>query len=796
MKIKKIKKIENFGVYKSFDWDKTFVSSKPKQQTLKDINIIYGRNYSGKTTLSRIFRAIEKQIPLSTSTYPAVIELLLDDNTILNSPQILGETHQIRVFNSEYRKENLSFLNDTSQEGEIKAFAVIGEDNVKTNNEISKLEQILGSNIEGQESGFYKERLNAKLNFENSKKNYTTKLQFIEKKKKEKATIAENSIKRQFSIFGKVNYNVPALEADINTVLNENYIQISEAEKSECLSCVKDEKKELLTQIPFIENNFEKFVKRAKVIVQYEIGKSGKINDLLRDSALEAWMREGKQRHERIRSKICEFCGNIISNERWLQIKSHFDDESESLRFNGENLISEIKEFQSILSSMLNVSSHAFYSSLQSKALKLIEEGNKEVKNCNEKLSILIEIIENKLNNITVSCDFEEPQYNFDDLNDIIHEYNKLTNKTNSITLNKECNIESAQDKLRLCEIYEFVNYIGYNELIEDIEKARVKHEEDANALERIDKQIISIKEEINELKKKLQDVSRGAESVNKFLNLLDGLTIKLVPKRTIDGKQVYFDVERNGVPARNLSEGECSIIAFCYFIARLEDYETQSAAPLVFIDDPICSLDSNHIFFVYSLIRSHIIENGNFSQLFISTHNLDFLKYLKRLTKSKEGRDKGYNIFWILVQRKGDESQLVPMPLYLKEYVTEFEYLFSQIYACATSNGVDDNNYGVFYNFGNNARKFLELYTYFKRPNSKSEDVMNELFNNRVYTLLVQRVNNELSHLMGNLERGASSIDYKEIQQVANLIIEGIRKEDEKQYNSLLLSIGINSNK
>lgn len=88
---------------------------------------------------------------------------------------------------------------------------------------------------------------------------------------------------------------------------------------------------------------------------------------------------------------------------------------------------------------------------------------------------------------------------------------------------------------------------------------------------------------------------------------------------------------------AFHLSEGECSLIAFCYFMAKLDDIETKGNQPIIWIDDPISSLDANHIFFVYSLINAEIVtpekykdggeikERDRFKQLFISTHNLDF---------------------------------------------------------------------------------------------------------------------------------------------------------------------------
>lgn len=52
MMIKKFNKINNLAVFNNYNWD----SSVPE---FAKINIIYGRNYSGKTTLSRILRAIE-----------------------------------------------------------------------------------------------------------------------------------------------------------------------------------------------------------------------------------------------------------------------------------------------------------------------------------------------------------------------------------------------------------------------------------------------------------------------------------------------------------------------------------------------------------------------------------------------------------------------------------------------------------------------------------------------------------------------------------------------------------------
>jgi putative rloC protein len=57
--IKKILEIKDLAVFKKFEWNEHVVDSQGVAVYLEDVNIFFGRNYSGKTTLSRIFRAFE-----------------------------------------------------------------------------------------------------------------------------------------------------------------------------------------------------------------------------------------------------------------------------------------------------------------------------------------------------------------------------------------------------------------------------------------------------------------------------------------------------------------------------------------------------------------------------------------------------------------------------------------------------------------------------------------------------------------------------------------------------------------
>ena len=133
-------------------------------------------------------------------------------------------------------------------------------------------------------------------------------------------------------------------------------------------------------------------------------------------------------------------------------------------------------------------------------------------------------------------------------------------------------------------------------------------------------------------------------------------------------------------------------------------------------------------------------------------------------------------------------------MPGYLKEYVTEFNYLFHQIYKCAKAQIDSDENHDCYYNFGNNARKFLEAFLYFKYPNAiDKDDKLYRFFgNDALATSLTDRVNNEYSHLAGVFERSISPLDVPEMKTTASYILQKIYEKDPDQYNALLQSIGI----
>lgn len=133
-------------------------------------------------------------------------------------------------------------------------------------------------------------------------------------------------------------------------------------------------------------------------------------------------------------------------------------------------------------------------------------------------------------------------------------------------------------------------------------------------------------------------------------------------------------------------------------------------------------------------------------------------------------------------------------MPKYLKDYVTEFNFLFHQIYLCAVADSDDETQHSIFYNFGNNTRKFLEAFLFYKYPNANDkDDKLTRFFgDNRQASSMTDRINNEFSHLEGLFERSMIPIDIPEMKKTATFILDKIREKDNEQYEALLISIGI----
>lgn len=788
--IKKIKSINQFAVFNNFDWDTNAVEADGSPMSLGKINIFYGRNYSGKTTLSRVLRAFETHVLPDKYDSPE-FSLVLQDGTTLTHENVSTHNLEIRVFNEDFVRANLKFLIDP--DAEIDPFAILGANNADIERAIFEIVTELGDETVGSETGLYKRLAEAKKKLSDAESAFRQHNDDLQAKLKDKAIHPQRGIKYNPTRYGDQNYNVTKLQNDITVVLNPSYTRLSEEEKLQHEKTLHEHVKLPVQKINQKLDTFDRFCRQATDLLEKKIEVSNKIAELLSDVILSKWVRDGAELHQG--KTICAFCGNSLSDDRMAVIHAHFDEESKKLENEIDTLISNIQAEINTLPLILQIDKMLFYASFHTRLDKISSEFSYNVKLHIQQLENIIEQLNNKKGRLAEKLIFTVPEDKTVELNKIIALYNAVIDENNEFASGLDKAKKKAQKEIRLQEVFDFCATIDYSGLIckiEDLQKVR----DEAYNIHKVRQEAIEAKK--NELQAKrrlLNDEEEGARRVNQYLNDYFGHSfLSLQAEKVDDGQsRIRFKIYRNNKPAFNLSEGECSLISFCYFMAKLNDVETQSKKPIIWIDDPISSLDSNHVFFIYSLILSEITKKDNWTQLFISTHNLDFLKYIRRLNaKEIKSNSKLGSVEkrCFIIQRNGELSSIQKMPKYLAEYATEYNYLFSRILECSQIETIDDSNHDLIYNFGNIARRFLEIHLYYKYPDtSECAEKLRKFFkSDEIAAELINRLCNESSH--GSLEQAEKVGDLPEAITVAKKLIKKLQ-EDEEQYNSLLISIG-----
>lgn len=786
--IKKIGTIKHFAVFENYDWDLSSTDKNGRPLKFEKINILYGRNYSGKTTLSRIFRSLETgQLP---ENYDDPQYELIDENgNKIDQNNLADFSSPVRVFNEDFIKSNLKFLIDPT--GEIAPFAILGNTNGTLVDEIKELTKEIGSSEEPK-TGLHKAVDDANNALDSANQALSEAESDLKSKLSKKATDKSIGIKYKSDRFGDVNYTIAKIRSDIETIYQNEYQGPSTADIANCEAILRDTVHEPITNIRF-QHQYSTYKDEAVSLLEKEIGTSNKIQRLIHDTALNLWVKRGVEIADN--ASICPFCGNPITDEFWSELHAHFDEESRKLENDIGGLIEQIrKEINkgAINDASIKLQLYSEYIGKYEVAKKLLDEKLSEYYNA---LQELIDQLEKRLANISHPVEFLSDKNCDNDIEEALNRLNLVLNKNNSYAGELKNKQTSAKTVLRLKEVEDFCNTIDYRAVSEKIEKLKSIRDAAESKLNDVKDDLSNKQEALDGKKRLLNDEELGAKHVNEYLNDFFGhhfVTLE-AHKDNDDAKQIKFCIMRNGKPAYNLSEGECSLISFCYFMAKLDDVATSGQKPIIWIDDPISSLDSNHIYFIFSLIVSKIAKTGCFSQLFISTHNLDFLKYLNRLKSyhlDKNGKQTAASKAYFLIERIGNHSSIQALPQYLKSNATEYNYLFSQIYKVSQCVAVTDDNYDMLYSFGNSARKFLEMYLYFKYPTD--EDLLPKLKRffdpEDVPPILINRLLNEDSHGPTPENSLRTGIDPETIP-VAKKILQLLQKDSE-QYSAFMESI------
>ncbi|SHF22084.1 Wobble nucleotide-excising tRNase [Thermoanaerobacter uzonensis DSM 18761] len=727
--IKRIKLIKNFGLFKDFRWSENI-------SEFKKYNLIYGWNYSGKTTLARVFRNFEVQaLPFDFNGSEFV---LIDENgNEIDQNTLSSPPYHFRVFNVDFIKENLYW---DSQEAN--PLFVLGEKDIRLEKKLEALKKDLEKLSNDKET---KNNEIKKLTDE-IEKNLTNKARELDRMK-------PPYDKRKFKkVLEEIKYDFKKFYLKESEVKNLYRMLSSDNKKS----------------IPEVSINTitEEFTNR--LIHALEKTVISQIIDRLKENPrLNNWIKEGLEIHKG--KKRCEFCGGPLLEERLEQYEKHFSKEYDEFLKELNMLKNQIDNYRNQVLYLKLPSEDQFYPHLEDKYLEVKNKLATVLKDYTNSLDEIINLINKKINN-----PFEKirniPDLNIQivQVNNIINKVNKLISEHNSISEMYKEEQEKAFKELERHYASEFVQNYNYFEQEEKIDQLKAKIIE-------IKDQIREKEKEIKGIEAELSDISKAAGRINNYLKSIFGkehLIIQPIGREK-------FQILRNGEKAKNLSEGEKTAIAFSYFLTRLEDKETNISNTIVFIDDPISSLDSQHLYNTYALIASKL---NDCNQLFISTHNLEFFNLIKDWMKRM--REQGEKCRFYLVERitkNGEEiSSLKNLPNTLLKYKSEYHFLF---YKIKSFNDNLSTDFDSLYQLPNIVRRFLEAFMGFKY--SKGIDQLEYLIDDESQRIMIDKFVNELSHQQ-SLQRSLIHNDLSVTKRVIEIVLNAVKTKDPEHYKTL----------
>ncbi|MDA3811103.1 MAG: AAA family ATPase, partial [Spirochaetaceae bacterium] len=465
--ITKIKLIKNLGIFRDFNWDNEVQKSDGSVIELSHINILYGRNYSGKTTLSRLLRAVQTGV-LSDKYGRPEFKLQVNNGNEINDSNFQSNKELVRVFNEDFVKENLKFITNPNES--IESFALIGGDNIRIEKEIEALNNEIGSDEKGSETGLKAQFVNANHAYSTANTAYKKTYLTLEEQLKEKATGRENSIKYKLERYGEPNYTKTKLENDISSVLAIGYITPTIAQIKDCENLIEEKPKKPIPTLPSTVLTFGNLSSETQLLVIQKVGVADKIEELTKDAVLNRWVRDGKVHHKDKREN-CAFCGNPITEERWAQLDKHFDEESAALEKDIDSLVLKINNEVEAVEKGFSIGHDLFYSKFYDRLDLLCADYIRFSKQYIDALKALVIQLQTRKSDIINPKEFEALTNYCEEIQGIWSSYETLRLESNTFTELLTEEQTKSKEALRLNEIENFISTIKYKEQINKIEE-------------------------------------------------------------------------------------------------------------------------------------------------------------------------------------------------------------------------------------------------------------------------------------------------------------------------------------
>lgn len=764
--IKKFDKIKNHRIFRNYKWN----------SGLKDFeryNILFGLNGSGKSTLADLFDCLYSKNVLLCPTSEFTITT---ENSVITNENISSSNENIYVFNENFVKTNLAEFSN------LKGIVYISDKNIE-------LKKSLDDKKEKYKILEKKKIINEE-NYSKKSKEFDSLL-----------SLGAKNIKEEFHVIGGIgnslsNYNKTILQNDISNLTEFLKTDISSLQLKNEISQYKDIlRDEVKPQIDLIAINKENF--DPIICITMELLNKNFKKTLSKDlgSRLFDWLYEGYKINT---NKKCKYCGNIISDQRQKELNNLFNDEMIKFKDRIQDLINF---YNTIKIDYSKLDSNRFYKNNLSEFNELSIIITESTSIFNNSIDTIIETLTEKSINPYMKS---TKTFNFDDIK-LIYEkiFNAIEKLNELIKLNNDSSDHFTTEQSKaLSQLRKLFVYENYKKL-----KIDEKYQEFNNfskVCKQLEAELYILDQEITTIETELIDVIKAG---NNFNNLLTQFLGRNEIKLKFDQESKGYKIIRtdSNLSAKNLSEGEKTAIAFIYFLTKVKENGNLIKNSIVVFDDPISSLDSNHIFNAYSFIVSYFDDA---KQLFVLTHNFTFFKLLRR----HYAREKKCNNFYFIKnsyiqneERKLRTAEIIMLPRSILQASSEYPYLVdTMIKFTETHSNPLQIELQDYLTIANTSRKVVESFCSFKVPHltNNLKDSIYELYkvnkpdnyelttvellqSERIYKFL-----NSFSHENSYYNDEDINSLLGETTNVILEILELIKNCDQKHYNGILKQI------
>ncbi|KFC80571.1 AAA family ATPase [Buttiauxella agrestis] len=568
----------------------------------KKINILYGHNGSGKSTISNFFY----------NTAHADFQDC-ECSSLENFRPV--------VYNSKFIEDN--FYNTKEQKGVF----TLSKANADIEKEIAEKE-ILKESLTNQ----YREKINSAKNLTEEKNKEELKIQDSIWTKTESTRLSDLKLLMRGSLGSKRDFFTQT--AKIPRLPNIN-LSLLAKEYSELL---KHKNNELLLITPFLNYTFS--ADDIHVLVTPIIDSSNSyLSEAIKKIQNLDWVKRGKELY--LNGTTCPFCQeNTITPIFHKAIESIFDESYEQ----------KVRQISSIKSAY-EAATKNIYSRLQQEisACEIIPFEEKEKSTAhlkileaeaNKNLALISEKIKNPSSVVTLQWDNSTASK----LQESITEYNKKINEINI----KVRTFKTSENSIR-GRIWGGIRDLC-NPEFETLSELEKSHNENYKKIkletDEITKQGKKNNEEIKALRDQVSNIDLTIDSINLRLKNLGIHGFNITKHNESEDKYIISrtDKPENENVYRSLSEGEKTLITFLYFLecckGKLNKDDVDMRDTFIIIDDPISSLSQNYIYDIASIIHFEIIKSDSAKKILLLTHNLYFFHELIKLApKSKEDK-------------------------------------------------------------------------------------------------------------------------------------------------------------